>query len=541
MLNEEHSALLCHELNMLKRILGLLGWLGVALVFAAVAISQLRPEWQWYRALAMAGLVCTLLYVLSQWREIAREFSGRQARFGTLAVASILVVLGILAAINYLAERHNKRWDLTAASQYTLSDQTKKVLQGLDKPVRATVFARTEDFERFRTRLDQYQYHSKQLQVEYVDPEKRPALAEKLQESALGTVVLEYEGRVQRVTSEAEQDLTNGLIKVVQGEQHKVYFVQGHGERDISGSDGGGYGAIAKELGSDNFAAEPLVLLQQEIPADASVAVIAGPTSDLLEPEITKLKAYLGRGGKLFVLIDPPQKAEAPPLTNLEGLLKEWSIEVGRNAVLDPMSQLRGTGADVPVAAPPYPYHEITSTFRMLTAFPYARSVKPAEDGVSGRTPTTFIQSGRNSWAETDLSTLTTRGEAQPEFDKGDIQGPVSLAVAVSAPAPEAPPAKSDGDPAETDSKPQARVVVIGDSDFAANAFVGTGGNRDLFLNTVNWLAQQENLISVRPRSPEDRRITLSAGHDRFIFWLTVLILPGLILVAGIHTWWRRR
>ena len=118
----------------------------------------------------IAGLVCTLLYVLSQWREIAREFSGRQARYGTLAAASVLVVLAILAGINYLAERHNKRWDLTAASQYTLSDQTKKVLQGLNKPVKATVFARTEDFERFRDRLEEYQYLTKQFQVEYIDP-----------------------------------------------------------------------------------------------------------------------------------------------------------------------------------------------------------------------------------------------------------------------------------------------------------------------------------------------------------------------------------
>src|SRR5687767_3736022 len=148
---------------MLKRVLGLLGWLGVALVLAAVAISQLRPEWQWYRALAIGGLVCTLLYVLSQWREIAREFSGRQARFGTLAVASAAVVFAILFAINFLANRHNKRWDFTAAQQYTLSDQTKKVVQGLTKPVQVTVFARTEDFDRFRSRLEEYQYLSPQL------------------------------------------------------------------------------------------------------------------------------------------------------------------------------------------------------------------------------------------------------------------------------------------------------------------------------------------------------------------------------------------
>ena len=526
---------------MLKRALGLLGWLGVALVFAAVAISFLRPEWQWYRGLALGGLVCTLLYVLSQWREIAREFSGRSVRYGTLALASILVVLGILAAINYLASRHNTRWDFTAAGQYTLSEQTRKVLQGLDAPVRATVFARTEDFDRFRSRLEQYQYETKQLEVEYIDPEKQPSMAERLEESALGTIVLEYEGRVQRVTSDTEQDLTNGIIKVVQGEQHKVYFLQGHGERDTSGSDGQGFGAIAQALNSDNFAADKLVLLQQEIPADATVIAITGPTSDLLQPEIDRLKGYLAKGGKLLVLLDPPQKADAPPLTNLMALLHDWNIDVGTNAVLDPLSRLRGAEADVPVAAPPYPYHPITATFRTLTAYPYARSVKAVEGASNGRTPASFIQSGPSSWAETDLKTLTTRGEAKPDPEHGDIQGPVSMAVAVSAPASEGTPPPAAESTEEPPSRPETRIAVIGDSDFAANAYLGMGGNRDMFLNTINWLAQQENLIAVRPVDPEDRRVTVTAGQDRLIFWFAVLIMPGLILLAGVQAWWRRR
>jgi ABC-type uncharacterized transport system involved in gliding motility auxiliary subunit len=526
---------------MLKRLLALLGWLGVVCVFSALAISQLRPEWQWYRALAIAGLVFTLLYVLSQWREIAREFSGRQARYGSLALASILVVLGILAAINYLASRHNRRWDLTAAKQYTLSDQTKRVLQGLSEPVKATVFARTEDFDRFRSRLDEYTYQSKQFQVEYVDPEKRPALAERLNENSLGTIVLEYQGRVQRVTSDGEQDITNGLIKVVQGEQHKVYFVQGHGERDTTGSDGRSYGAVARELGSDNFTTAPLVLLQQDVPADASVLVIAGPTGDFAPAEIAKLQAYLVKGGKLLVLLDPPQKADAPPPANLVAFLKTWSVDVADNAVLDVMSQLRGADATVPIAAPPYPTHPITQTFRLQTAFPYARQIKPVEGGTGGRTATTFIQSGRNSWAESDIKMLTTEGQAKPDFENGDAQGPVSLAVAVSAPvdaaAPEEKPAEGDEPPA----RPEARLVVIGDSDFASNDVLGTFGNADLFLNTINWLAQQENLISVRPRDPQDRRITLTAGQDRFIFWLTIVVIPGIVLLTGIQTWWRRR
>jgi gliding motility-associatede transport system auxiliary component len=528
---------------MLKRVLGLLGWLGVALVFAAVAIRFTRPEWQqWYNGLALAGLGCTLLYILSQWREIARSFSGRQARLGSLAAGSVVVVLAILFAINYLSSRHNKRWDLTAAKQFSLSDQTKKVLQGLQKPVHIRVFDRSEGFTRFRERLDEYQYASKQISVEYVDLEKRPSLANELKIQTPGTVVIEYEGRTERVTSDGEQELTNGLIKVIQGKTHKVYFVQGHGERDMSGSDERGFSAIVNELKGDNFTAESLVLLQQAIPADASVVVIAGPQSDLLPQEIDKLKTYLSKAGKLFVMIDPPQKADAPPPTNLLALLKDWSVDVGNNAVLDPMSQLRGADPSVPVAAPPYPYHAITNNFRFLTAYPYTRSVKPIEGGSGGRTATTFVQSGRNSWAETDLKLLTTQGEAQPEPDKGDVQGPVSLAVAVSAPAADAPkPDANAGADNGDQTKPETRLVVMGDSDFASNGVVGTGGNREMFLNVVNWLAQQENLIAVRPRNPEDRRITLTAGQDRFIFWLTVLILPGAILLAGVQTWWRRR
>jgi ABC-type uncharacterized transport system involved in gliding motility auxiliary subunit len=525
---------------MIKRILGLVGWLGVAMVFAAVAISNLRPEWTWWYGLSIAGLVCVLLYVLSQWREIAREFSGRQARLGTLSAASIVVVLAILSAINFLANRHNKRWDLTAAKQYSLSDQSRKVVQGLTKPVQVTVFARTEDFDRFRGRLQEYQYLSPQLKIDYIDPEKRPSMAEKLKESTLGTIVMEYEGRVQRVTSEQEQDITNGLIKVLQSSQPKVLFVQGHGERDITGSAGDGYSGITEELKGDNFAAESMVLLQQDIPADASVVVIAGPKSDLLEPEVTKLKAYLAKGGKLLVLVDPPQSADAPPLTNLIALLKEWSVDVGTNAVLDPMSQLRGAQADVPVAAQ-YPFHAITNTFRMLTAYPYARSVKPAESPAAGRTATTFIQSGRNSWAESDLKTLTTQGKAGPDFENGDTQGPISLAVAVTAPVDSAPPPADKPKEGENANKPETRLVVVGDSDFAANNVAGMGGNRDMFVNIVNWLAQQENLIAVRPRDPEDRRITLTAGQDRMITWFTLLVLPGLIFIAGIQTWWRRR
>ncbi|HET7694907.1 MAG TPA: Gldg family protein [Vicinamibacterales bacterium] len=527
---------------MLKRILGLLGWLGVALVFAAVAIRFLKPEYQqYYNGLAIAGLVCTLLYILSQWREIGQSFSGRQARYGSLAAASVLVVLGILVAINYLSNKYNKRWDLTAARQFSLSDQSRKVLQDLKEPVRIRVFARSQEFERFRDRLDEYTYHSKQVNVEYIDPEKRPALAQADGITQLGTVVFEYAGRKEKVTSDSEQELTNGLIKVIQGRQPKVYFTQGHGEKDTVSAERSGYNSIGGALTSDNFVVEKLVLAQAtEVPADADVVVIAGPRTDFLAPEIDLLKAYLARGGKLFVMLDPVLKPDSPQPAQLQALLKDWGIDSPNDIVLDVsgMGRLIGTDESVPVAAS-YPAHAITQEFSLLTAYPLARSIAPIEGGANGRTAQKLIETGPRSWAETDLKSLS--GGQPAKMDGSDKPGPVSLGVAVTGPATNAPAPKEPPKPGETPKQVEARIVAIGDSDFASNAALGVQGNRDLFLNAVNWLAQQENLISIRAKDPEDRRITLTADQERLIFYLTVLIVPGLVILAGVQTWWRRR
>jgi ABC-type uncharacterized transport system involved in gliding motility auxiliary subunit len=530
---------------MMKRILGLLGWLGVALVFGAVAIRFLKPEWppQYYNGLAISGLVCTLLYILSQWREIGQAFAGRQARFGTLAAASVLIVLAILVAINYLGSRHNKRWDLTAARQFSLSDQTKKVLKDLKEPIHVRVFARSDEFQRFRDRLDEYAYQSKQVQVEYVDPEKKPAMAQQYGVTALGTVVFDYKGRNEKVTGDGEQELTNALIKVVTGRQPKVYFTQGHGEKDTANSDPrGGYSGVNTALASDNFVVDKVVLAQQTaVPADADVLVIAGPKTDFLAPEIDMLKAYLARGGKIFVLLDPVLKADAPQPTALQGLLKDWGIQADDDIVLDVSGAGRlalGTDESVPVAAN-YPPHPITENFNLLTAYPLARSMTPIEGGTNGHTAQKIVETSRNSWGETNLKSLT--GGQPAKMDEGDKKGPVSLAAAVSAPAPNAPAPKDTGTAGEPPKKPETRLVAFGDSDFASNGALGITGNRDLFLNTVNWLAQQENLIAIRPRDAEDRRITLTADQERRIFYLTVLIVPGLVLLAGVQTWWRRR
>lgn len=530
---------------MLKRAFEILSWLGMALVLGAVAIFFLKPEWQLAsRWLALGGLVCILLYVLGQWRDILRLFAGRSARLGTISAASILVVLGILTAINYISSREHKRWDLTATGQFTLSPQSIKVLKSLDAPLKMTAFAKENEFPVYRDRLGSYEYVSKNVSTDYVDPDKRPALAQQLEVRTYGTIVLQYKDRTERVESNTEQEITNGIIKVVTGRQRKVYFTQGHGEKDTGVSERGGYSGISTQLTRDNYTVEKLPLAQQgEVPADAAVVAVAGPRTDFLPGEIDALKRYLDKGGKLMLLLDPPDKADDPPLTNLIALAHDWAMDVGNNLVVDisGVGRLLGTDATVPVAVN-YPTHPIVQGMDLLTAFPLARSVTPVSGGVNGHFAQSFVETGAKSWAETDLKTaLTTGGKVSFDEAKGDKKGPIAIGSAASAPAASAPPA-TPGEKASTDtSKPETRVVVFGDSDFASNLALGISGNRDLFMNAVNWLAQQENLIAIRPKDADDRRITMTANQQLRVILLVLLLIPAAIFGSGVYAWWRRR
>jgi len=378
-----------------------------------------------------------------------------------------------------------------------------------------------------------------------VDMERKPTLAGEAKVTQPGTIVIDYEGRTERVTSDGEQELTNGLIKAIQGKTHKVYFVQGHGEHTPDGSDRTGYSTITASLKNDNFETDSLVLAQQKaVPDDASVLVTAGPKTDFFPAEIEMVKKYLAKGGKLMLLLDPPERSDSPPLTNLIALAKDWGIDVGTNIVVDVsgMGQLLGTDVSVPVAAK-YDTHPITDRFNLLTAYPLARSVTSVEGGVNGHSAQNLVDTSKNSWAESDIKRLMTSGQVERELDKGDKAGPVSLGAAVSATATDAPtPTSGDSANKPADApKPETRMVVFGDSDFVTNGYLGIPGNRDLFLNSVNWLAQQENLIAIRPKDPEDRRVSLTADQSKLIFWLSILIIPGLILATGVQTWWRRR
>jgi ABC-type uncharacterized transport system involved in gliding motility auxiliary subunit len=539
---------------MLNTIFGIIGWIGTLLVFAGLAIRVFRPEWDQYAWWAsVSGLACVAFYTLTQWREIVRSFQRRETKLGAMMSISVAAVLVILIGVNWAVTRRDKRWDLTAAGSYTLSDQTVKVLNNLKSPVKVLVFDEPTGFQRFRDSLTRYTTASKNNEVEYVDMVREPARAREYTVVTPGTVVMEYAGRREKVMSEREQDLTNNLIKVTTGRQVKAYFVQGHGERDTLGNDRPGYASVVDALKRDNYTVEKIVLAQSQagVPADAAVLVIAGPNADYLQPEVDAIRTYLRKGGKALFLLDPPVGASARATPTLEGLLKDWGITLGHDVVIDisGMGQLLGTDASVPVVAS-YPSHPVTDNFDLLTAFPLAQSVK-GEAGVELGTANTqnVINTSDRSWSESDVKSLATGGKVSLDEKAGDHRGPITIALSLSMDAPDAPAPAADATaktaagekPADAPKKPQMRIMVVGDSDFASNGAAGIQGNADLFVNMNNWLTQQEDLISIHPRDTGDRRVTMTADQQRRLLWLSLLFIPGLILGSGVYTWWQRR
>src|SRR5262245_28818771 len=270
----------------MQKTLGIIGWIGTVLVFAALAIRgvpflgipSVYPNWNEYATYAAwAGLACVLVYIAGQWRDVATFYQGRGARYGTVSIVSVIVFLAILVAVNYLGTRQSKRWDLTANQVYSLSDQTIKILKELKEPVKVTVFERNDRQEVHKDRLQEYTYQTTKLTTEYIDPDREPTRAGAAKVDSLPTILFEYKGRTERVTTSNEQDLTNALIKVVTGAARKVYFTQGHGEKDTASSDRGGLSTAVEQMKQDNFTVEQLVLIQQKtVPADATIVAIAG-------------------------------------------------------------------------------------------------------------------------------------------------------------------------------------------------------------------------------------------------------------------------
>lgn len=527
----------------MKRLIDFLAPLGLLVILGsqgwAMAGRTLPGQERYY---VIGGAALVLLHLLLRFEALVAFIGRRQLRYGGNAFLFILGVLAILAGLNWIAFRNPKRWDLTKNQRYSLSDQTRKVLAGLKEDVTITYFQRTANIGMGQDRLKDYQTASPRVKASFVDPLQSPAKAQALDAKGPWPIlIVEKGGARERITNDSEQDLTNAIIKVTRDKKKTVCFAEGEGERDIDQSGDQGFSAAKAALGKSQYETKKVLLLREKtVPAECTVLAITGPEKDLLAPVIDAIRDYVKGGGKALVLVEPEMKESYP---NLAGLLEEWNVETAKDVVVDVsgIGQLFGTSEFTPIVAQ-YPNHEITKDFRVMTAFHTARSMAAGKDSKPGITTQDLLQTSQRSWAESDL---TLKGDIKLDDGKDKV-GPITLGAAVTirdqaAPAPSPSPSASPGAEDAKEEKKEGRVVAIGDADFASNALLGFQGNQDFFLNTVAWLAQDPDLISIRAKEPEDQRLFLTRTQQQLVTLLALAFLPGAFVVLGIANWWRRR
>jgi gliding motility-associatede transport system auxiliary component len=476
-------------------------------------------------------------------RTLRQAFNWRTLKYGSHASLFTVIVLAVVCILYSLALQHNKRFDVTQAKRFTLAEQSIKLLQGLQYSIKVIGFysLAERDRETFTDLVKQYTQHTDKLSYEVVDPDRQPAMANQYGITMDNRVVVEGNGKKEKISRVEEVTLTNAILKVTRNAKKVVYFVTGHGEPSLTDSDRTGYSLVKQALEDQNYTVQELVLARQpQVPDDAAVVIVAGPRQDLLESETEALSTFLGRGGHLFMMIDvDPRKLDAGP--GLVAFVKRYGLEVGNDVVIEmnPVGRLVGADYLMPVVLT-YERHAITKELgNVMTIFPVVRSVQVAKELPLGITAQGLVMTSTESWAKTDLKALPEgRLEVGTESDR---RGPITIAAVATINPSTSNTSTSMGGSAESTDQPDqaksahaARLVVFGDAEFANNNFFPFQGNGNLFLNTVSWLAEEEDLIAIRPRKGGGSGpVMLTAAQAPLIFWLPVVLLPLGVLGSG--------
>lgn len=450
----------------------------------------------------------------------------RQTKYIAYVVIYVLVVLTALVIANFLSNRYNKSYDATANKRYSLSDQTAKIVKGLKQDATITYFDQSTSFDRARDLLTEYKDLSPKVKVDYVDPDKKPEEAKAAGIKNYGTAVVQIGDRKEEAKGMTEEGITGAFIRVLKNTTRTVCFIGGSGEHQIDDSDRSGYSQLKEALGQDNYQAKTIDLLQKaEIPSDCTIAVVAGPTHDYQQPQVDALKKYVEDGGRTLVMLDPPLKigrSEVSDNDALTALLASWGVIPEKDLILDlnPIGQLLGVGPQVALVRT-YGSQPIVNELKgTATGFPLARSLE-IKNG-----DRTSVQKLFDS-SDTSLATTNLSANAVNPSDPKNKKGPLTLAAAGTY------------NTGKQDS--QGRFVVIGSSSWAANSFFKFNGNADLALNAIDWLGSDEDLISIRPKEREDRRITMTSSQLAWVRGTSQFLLPLLVIVAGVSVWWKRR
>lgn len=525
-----------------KSIAGpILGLLTLVFSFIATA-SAVFQSWLAFWICLLLALVSLTVFARLRFADFINFFVSRQARYGANVALSIIGVIGIAVFANAIVgHRFDKRTDLTKLQLYTLSEQTKTVLKNLEKEIQVTAFF-SNDIQQLAARakdiLELYQRETESLTVSFKDPYTDLQFREKYQIQYDGTIIFESQDQEEKVTVVEEQKFTSAILKLMRNETKKIYFLVGHEEHGLDDFNKNGYSDVRTELENQNYVASSLSLLTAPaIPTDCAVLVIAGPKTALTRHELDAVTKYLNHGGKLFLMLDPSDTAAEDANNGLVRLMKKWGITIGNDLVIDKVQFIFAFGPTAPVPGPVL--HDITRALTDPVAFPVTRSVTPLADSPPNLSVKSLFKTASgagNSWGETQRKADGTFSEDFTHFTYDpDIDTPSPVSVAIAAEQ------KIDQDSNKGAAHSPTRIVVFGDSDFAANA-IFRAPNRDIFLATINWLTLEEDLIAIRPIDLRDQTLRQMLVQDQRLVQITsVFLIPTLVFTAGLIVWWQRR
>jgi ABC-type uncharacterized transport system involved in gliding motility auxiliary subunit len=515
-----------------KRLANITGTLGLALILAGGIAYGILYSSGWLAVVPLvAGIALVAASAVFSSRGAPSEGSKRSARLGINAVVSIIVFAAILVFLQTLVSRHGASFDTTANKRFSLSPQTAKILDRLTEDVVFTCFFKADAPARtvLSDLLRQYAGENPRVKYSFIDPDKDPVSARRYQIRSYGTIVAESGENEERFTLITEEKITNAILEVTRDTKKVICCLTGHGEKSIDDAQQIGLSALKSSVEAEGFAITNLLTLRDSIPPECAILLIPGPEKDLYESERGMIERFISAGGSILLLIDP-----LADLPRLEGIAADYGIEITRSIVVDRFARLVSGNYLTPVVNQ-YGKHPITEGFRLASFFPQVRAVLAAKDKPPGVDVEVLASTGASAFGETNLpEVLEGKTRYEPERD---LAGPLGVAVVARK---EIPPAPDRNDEAGR-GKRYGRIVVFGDSDFASNAYLGLSGNRDLVLNTIGWLAEEEDLIAVRPKDPVSQPVVLNMRQGRTVFWLPVVGLPVLVGCIGALVLVRRR
>ncbi len=521
----------------------LLGFVGLVALAGAGVTYLISPDDLQTAAiiLAIIGALFLILFVIAAFSQIRTTVSGRQGRYSANTFVMIGAFLLIMVFVNFIGSFNSIRYDATANKQLSLAPQTIKVVEELPEEVEIVGFFNPDDAftvaqaDAVRDLLTEYERRSDKLTFRFVDPDARPTVARQLGVTSVPTIAFATSSRAVHVPlpppgttiNPSERDFTTALLIVTGQQQKKIYFLTGHGERDHDDTTKpDGYGIAKAGLLSDNYAVDTLSLSTQEmptIPTDAAVIVIAGPKTDLSEAESNVLFSHLTKGGKILFLMEPN-----PPQT-FKDLLFKYAVGFARGTAIDPASSLKEDHRSILLATGQFDTEEdITRQLNGMLLAGATEVHRTIEKDKATLLVKPLLVTTEHSWQESDaLEEAFT-----PALDK---PGPLQVGVLVSATAP------NGQEDSPIDPNNRTRIIVTGDADFGSNRFYAYRSNSDMFLNSVNWLAQDTQLISIRPKPVVFRQLVVNRNEWNVIRFSSWLLMPVAIAMVGAYVWWRRR